>query len=623
MDEKTLKSILQTIVDENISSDSINLLPVVKDNLIARKHPLYSIGDRMDSQESNRATFRWTVVTVCAALFVMFFFTPPGRALAQDILKFFFRGSSDSLTAPTLSAPVISQPDLPEVNPDRILPTAIPQNSLPFQQACGNLISPHCVFSQVQSMVDFQLYQLSVLPENVQLVGVTGGPQQVTSVYAGDGLNGMLRLQQEPVPSGLKRQIIVAASADVEGAQVANKPAEYVDGGWFGVDTNDGQLGWHVDAGVKTLRWQAEDQVFTLQFLAAKMSTGILLDKSALIDLANQLVQAGKNETTPLPVADISIAQLSEKVGFEIRQPAWLPDGYTYQDATIVSDRNGVCLYYRYQDGLDGAPLMAIYEGPAYTAPSPDEIKLVLTYEGQEIDTPLDQQTISISGASENSGLWIDNGGLDAAKICNYPGYLANRGLLWQSEGLSFAIFGLLDQFQGRGFVTRMEMQQIAESLNGQPASTATGPDPDRLLRISEADKLVEFNLKVPGIMSADLYFDHALVRHTSGLDEVYMIYVGGPNGDGRRYGLTIIQAAGETQTLEETYLAGGYERLNIKDQPGIYREICWTIPASDKTECGQESTWFEDGIRYDLSVYLPGLISKEDFLAIAESLHE
>lgn len=622
MDEKLPKSILQTIVDENISSGKLDLWPVVKDTLIARNHPLFSTGDRMDSQRSNRTSLRWTVVVMCAALLVIFFFTPPGKVLAQDILKFFFRGSTNSLAAPTLSAPVISQPDLPELNPDRILPTAIPQNSLPFQQACGNLISPYCNFSQIQPMVDFQLYQLSVLPEHVQLVGVTGGPQQVTSVYAGDGINGVLRLQQEPVLSGSKRQVIVAASAEVEGAQIGNKPAEYVDGGWFGVDSNDGQLGWHDDAGIQTLRWQTEDQVFTLQFLAAKMSTGILLDKTALIDLAKKLVVAGKDEATNVPVVDLSIDQLSKKVGFDVRQPTWLPDGYTYQDATVVSDRNGVCLYYRYQDGLDGAPLLAIYEGPVSTAPSPAELKMVLTYEGKVIDTPQDQQTVSVAGASDNSGLLIDNGGVDAGKICSYPGYLANRGLFWQSDGLSFAIFGLLDQFQGRGFVTRMEMQQIAESLNGEESSTIASLDPDRLNRVSDTEKWVGFDVKTPGKMTDDLYFDHALVRQTPDLEEVYMIYIGGPNGDGRRYGLTIIQAAGVTQTLEETYLAGGYERLKIKGQPGIYREFCWTIPVSDKTECNQESTWFEDGIRYDLSVYLPGLMSKEDFLVIAESLH-
>jgi hypothetical protein len=622
MDIKNIQSIMTRMVDDNISVDRIDLWPSVRNSLIARNHPLFFQGENMNSQKvnKNRISIKLALSLAVMVLLGLFFITPTGQVLAQNILKFFIRSSENSLPVPTMSAPMVAQPEQPEVNSNQVQPTTIPANNLPFQQTCGNLTTPRCSLAQIQTMVKFQVFELTALPADVHLLGGTGGPEQLILVYAGDGVNGTLQLLQEPATSEVNQQIVVASSAEVEGATVANLPAEYVNGAWFGVETNDGLLGWHQDAGIQTLRWQAGDVRLSLVYIAGKMDKGIVFDKSSLVELAGHVTKAGLTGTNSSVTPDLTLDQLSRKVGFEIVQPGWLPEGYSFQEAAYVPDRKGICLYYSYQDGQDGFPLMAVYEGPLNSAPSAPDLKMIMTYEGKELDTPLDTQSIPVVGAKDDTGQLISNG-VDASKLCAYPNYVANLGLVWQSEDHGYAILGLLDQFQGRGFVTRLEMQHIAADLDGKDFPDATTIDPDRLKSVKDATNLAGFAVKSPAWMLQDQYFDHALVRKSSDLTEAYLIYSGGVNGDGRRYGFNIIQTTGNTQTLEETFLAGGYEHVTIHGQPGIYREICWATPTDDKTECYQESTWFYEGIRFDLNAYLPGLLNKAEYLKIADSL--
>jgi len=575
----------------------------------------------MNSQKINFRRTRMAALISLSLIFAVavFFVTPQGRALAQEGLQFFSRSAQDTQPLPTLAAPVVTidsaQSEAPEA-----LPTTGTENLPPFQETCGGLTSPRCSLAEIRPMVDFQVRELATAPKDTQLIGATGGPQQVTLVYAGDGMNGTLWLQQEPLAAGEPQVWTVAADAIVESVMVGDAFGEYVQGGWFGVDTNDGTLGWHADAGIQTLRWAADSMRYTLVFHAGKMAAGILLDKEAMVGLAGTLVGENPENISPSPTPQLSLAQLSQMTGFEVSLPVWLPDGYTFQKAAYFPQRNGACLYYHYAEGAEGWPLLTIFESPASLAPGVYDIKMeAQSYDGQLIDIPLDVSTLPVGGAEGGLAQFVGNG-VDAGKLCSYPGLVSNRALVWQAGGKGYVIFGLLDQYQGRGFISRLEMQRIAESLTGV-ATLEDTLDPERLLTVEDAETLAGFDVREPTQMLADMHFDHAVVHTGDGLNEVYMVYSGSGNGDGRRYGFSFSQAVGETQSLEDTFLAGGYENLTIHAQPAIYREICWSDISGNSAECYQEASWYEDGTRFDIQAYLPGALEKETFLKIAESM--
>ena len=481
-------------------------------------------------------------------------------------------------------------------------------------------IEKHGIAGKGVGYLDMHL--LAAAPAGTQLAGATGGPQQVTLVYTGAGLNGGLWLQEGPLAGGEQQVWKVAANTRVEAVSVGSTAGEYVEGGWFAVDTNDGTLSWHVESGARTLRWEAGGMRYSLVFLAAKNITGSLLDKDALLDLASHLVLQNAETATPSPTPALSLAQLSQQTGFDVRLPAWAPDGYVFQEATYSPQRNGACLYYRYQEGIDGWPLLTIFETTAALTPSLADIKNDPVYleNGKQIEIPMDASPLPVGGAEGGMAQFMENG-VAAGKLCSYPGLIGNEALVWQANGKGYVIFGLLDQFQGRGFISRLEMQRLAESLTGVNTIPAGTLDPERLRTVEDASSLAGFAVKQPTQMLGGMYFDHAVVRTSDKLKEVYLIYTGASNGDGRRYSFFFSQSVGETQPMQDTFLAGGYEHLVIAAQPGIYREICWSNAISSGSECNQEATWFEDGTRFDIQAYLPGAMEKAAYLSIAGSM--
>jgi hypothetical protein len=90
--------------------------------------------------------------------------------------------------------------------------------------------------------------------------------------------------------------------------------------------------------------------------------------------------------------------------------------------------------------------------------------------------------------------------------------------------------------------------------------------------------------------------------------------------GDGRAYKLLVIQTSNPASTLENLALAGGYQTVTVRGQPGIYQQSCWDTPGYD-SGCMSLLTWFENGQQFDLEAFLPVALPQETLLAITESL--
>jgi len=111
MDSKNLKSILHASATKKLPvPGQINLWPGVKDSLVARNHPLFVQGDSMNSQKINFRCNQMAALISLSLIFAVavFFVTPQGRALAQEVLQFFSRSAQDTQPLPTLAAPVVT-----------------------------------------------------------------------------------------------------------------------------------------------------------------------------------------------------------------------------------------------------------------------------------------------------------------------------------------------------------------------------------------------------------------------------------------------------------------------------------------------------------------------------------
>ncbi len=571
----------------------------------------------------------FVVVFLAAALLA----TPQGRAWAQDALRFFSRATGNSRPVPTL------QPTMEVISTDRpaaTLPAATPRLSaiLPFQDTCGSLHYARCSTAQIREMVDFPVMELATLPEGWEFTGATGGPELVWIYYQGE--RGGLELSQGPSRFPDQTDWPVGGEAEVESVAIdaaRSITGEYVQGMWSDPGQNTGSVVWDARITQRTLRWEDGDMRYTLRFMPAKTSKGVLLDKELLVDLAAHLIAEPAGEvSTPAPNAAIS--EIAVQAGFSIVEPGWLPERYVFEKATYAPGHNAVCMYYNYPD-VESDPYLVIVESPKNL--SLQDILLPPQYFNNgtkevKIDIPVNTENTPVGGALNEQALYASNG-LEINTLCEAQGIITNHVLLWQSGDLSYVISGLQDAHEGRQFLTRLEMLRMAESLTGVSTIPGEALDPEYLPSAETAEKLAGFHVKSPSQMPADVRFAYAVYREAGappspqslagdGGSEVVLVYFA-PTSDSieRRHSYLILENDHPTNTLEEMAMGGG-EWVSVNGQPAVFYQVCWDVSNGGDAACNLSLSWVdENGIRLDLNAYLPGALDKATFISIAESM--
>jgi hypothetical protein len=217
--------------------------------------------------------------------------------------------------------------------------------------------------------------------------------------------------------------------------------------------------------------------------------------------------------------------------------------------------------------------------------------------------------------------------------VCGRHDLVSHHALLWQANGKSYVISALFDAYDGRSFLTRLEMRRMAEALTGVSTIPADTPDPEYLSSAAAAGALAGFDVKAPSLMPADMRFAYAVYRDTdapfsplsmaNGGSEVILAYFG-PTFDSleRRHGYLFCQNTSPANTLEEMALGGG-EWVKVNGLPAVYSQVCWDeTSGGGDTGCNLSLSWLdENGIRFDIFAYLPGALEKETLIDIAESM--
>ena len=478
MKEEQLKKVVGYLAEELVP-DNIDLWPAIRSQFEMSKKQSSNKGDLLMKTNLARnrrlslvSIFLFAILILASLLLV----TPQGRALAQEFLHLFSRASSDVLPAPT-DVPITWVNQTPEV----IQPTSTPFPGPAFAAACGTFPDLKCSVDQIRSMVNFPIKELGSVPDGVNLLGATGGPDQIYLIYDTPGHHGAIMLWQAPwTGSPDQTPWQVGASANVEAVTINGLSGEYVQGSF---NYRDGQptINWDASQDAQTMVWIENGILIEMQ----SSGTAMPLDRDKFVALGETLTTgpvAVKPTSLPIftatPTLDalkmmndiwhfISLGEAQEKAGFVLLLPAKLPDFLSFMGATYDSDLQVARLHYlfdqiRWGPNTDGLILdeeriptsgncalcgFVIQDKMALTAENKDG-KIVHDFTEVQIGTGLGQYV---------SGGW-ESGNQDTSFWAWNPDPYSKR-LRWEVDGMAFEL-----SYWGNG-ITQADLITLAESI--------------------------------------------------------------------------------------------------------------------------------------------------------------
>lgn len=617
MKRDQVKDSLTQYLQEEIPPDTIQLWPGLKRSLVENAQLSTKQGDlRMNNLKLSRLRMT-TAVSILAITFlagIFLFVTPQGRAFAQDIVKFFTRLDRNEQVAPSLQASLEPQP----INPAATEPV----QAFETEQGCGSIVSPLCDLATVQVAAPFEVHALSVMPENLELGGALNLPNGVAVKYDGD--RGVLLLVETLADENSTSTWTIGSSASIQSIDVNQHPAEFVQGSWSGSglgEESDRMLVWDESLPARTLRWQLEGVDYTLINFPARGANGpVGYDLLEMKQLAETIGGQGALASHDWQQDGIPLVEAEARAGFSFLPATNIPAGLGLYKTTYNSQFNSICQYYRSKKDDPAAPVLVVAQS-SWALPTLNNLQSKANFGDQAVTIAASQEIIQLSGSDGSQGNLIETG-LQVDAFCGGESTVANRALLWQKEGRSFVLFGKLDSFAGMGYVSKLELQQIATTLNGKTLEAENSLlDPERLRSLIDAELVANVKISQPAVMLNTMMFDHISVGSTMGMPFMVVTnYLGDRltlNGIER---LLVFQTNNSTSSLAELKLAGGYGDVQVKGKPAIYNEQCSQGPGYEIL-CNQILSWFEEDIQYDIMTYTMAVIPLETMLTIANSM--
>ncbi len=422
------------------------------------------------------ARIAWSRIGTVAALVMLLLIaglllTPQGRAWARSALQFFTRSESDTLpVSPTETLAWVNPKD-PTGTP---APTMMPMAA--FSAECGDFQAPRCSVEQIRVKVDFPVKELGTIPAGMYFTGATGGPAEVYIVYDLPNHNGGMVLVQQPwTGSAGQTAWQVAPAAIVEMVPVGSATAEYVKGSYNYI-AGEVEMKWNPDIGQEALRWVDRDVFYTLYHLGVDVAFG----KDGLAALAASLTAESVSAnlapmpSTPTPEApgpspyyQLTIAKAEELAGFDLREPALLPQVVSFIGAAYQPEYNLVSIFYLYdQSMMPNDNGLEMNQQPASIGMDcalcgfliGDLAAIQAAYDGKVVGTNAVIETVQIGSVTGQyvQGVWAadeDDTGM------RWHGEFEVRRLRWQADGMAFELI-----FWGSQ-ISKEELVTIAESM--------------------------------------------------------------------------------------------------------------------------------------------------------------
>lgn len=358
MNKQEIRSILDEITEQKAPSSEIDLWPAIQSH-IQMSQSTESRGSIMKRSSNLRLKPVFLLVTIII-LGIVFFLLPQGRALAQNIMQFFNRGESNIMPGITTQpeewveqTPGIASATLTPV-PDQTL-----TQQLEFESICGTFDNPQCTIDTIRSMVDFPVFALQKLPENMRFNGATGSSSEVSLHYDTSNQTGSLLIIQKPI-NGVTGSIAadVGKDAVIEHVFIGGIQAEYVKGSYNG---NLNPPEWDSSIDFQQLRWINQGILFTLYKdgkdpdlnrnglikLALDMTDGPVEGLAATIHPKSS-IPSSEDQFNPSSSYPLTLDQVTSLSGFVPLTPSRLPEQLTFIGASFIEDNGVLELYYKY-----------------------------------------------------------------------------------------------------------------------------------------------------------------------------------------------------------------------------------------------------------------------------------
>jgi anti-sigma factor RsiW len=315
--------------------------------------------------------------------------------------------------------------------------------------------------------------------------------------------------------------------------------------------------------------------------------------------------------TTDVPPTDkpSAIQELSVQVGFNMIEPAWLPEGYSLSNTNLTyNDGQTACLYYLGHGDEANQPSLIIAQSRA-RIPTAEQLRDPLF--PQEDIPPFAEESITLGGVSESS---LRETAMDISQWCGGARLPLNRALLWQAGDVSFGVFSHGFSWSGESFVSKLEMRRIAESMTGISTILAEEVDIEKIHDLPTARAAFGQYFLSPAYLPEGNAFDYASLAVVESSTWLSLVY-------SNQLWISVATGITETvQTLDESSAPEIYEPLTVKGQPALYSKgYCFNDEGPFYEGCGLPAsiTWNENGLEYIIESFL----GKDTMLAVAESM--
>ncbi|MBK6646585.1 MAG: hypothetical protein IPG44_12735 [Anaerolineales bacterium] len=246
MDKKEIQSIIQEAVEKEIPASEIALWQTVKASLVEKQHQQ---GVKMNTNKS-RGVSRLAYATLAVAvLLTLAFFTPQGRAFAQQVFHFFTRADKDRYPLQEWQK----------------TPPAQTSSESPFKYSV----------QEAESLAGYDVLSPVEVPFGMFFVGASYDEKYhiVAQAFGQSAEYIELSLWQQPLEHyqlcGDISQLcdnmlggnLAGNSADIQTVQIGDLTGEYVEGVW---NLTDNGPVWEPTPFLKTLRWKNDTMIFEL-----------------------------------------------------------------------------------------------------------------------------------------------------------------------------------------------------------------------------------------------------------------------------------------------------------------------------------------------------------------------
>lgn len=264
MDKKNIQSILQEALDDEIPVEEINLWPAVKAGLVAGQRQQGELMNRTKPPHLSRTVIATLVVI---ALLTVAFITPPGRALAQNIIQFFTR--TESTTFQLGPSQIVTE------EPDPAAPTVAPP-------------TPLTSVAEVEAQAGFKAAKLPAVPAGFNYLGARLYGNAINIEYeAQGGGGGSLTIMQSP-NGFLQSEWDQVPEDAIVPVKIGELDGEFVQG-MFVVYAGETSAKWNPDAPILRLRWVKNGMWFEMTKFG-NVGSIEYLDQAWMIALAESMV---------------------------------------------------------------------------------------------------------------------------------------------------------------------------------------------------------------------------------------------------------------------------------------------------------------------------------------------